>query len=110
MMMGVTRPVILFVFWLIGWFGGFSFFQYQRKPHWEENLSSSPLGCDVVLDWLRKTYWSRQLGNNLCGESEDEDEQEEVEENAELDNDEWEIQAPQHEACQKHKEFHGRHP
>ncbi|XP_057285628.1 ribosomal biogenesis protein LAS1L isoform X1 [Pezoporus wallicus] len=63
-------------------------------------------GCDVVLDWLRKTYWSRQLGNNLCDESEDEDEQEEVEENAELDNDEWEIQAPQHNACQKHKEFH----
>ncbi|XP_033920103.1 ribosomal biogenesis protein LAS1L [Melopsittacus undulatus] len=63
-------------------------------------------GCDVVLDWLRKTYWSRQLGSNLHEESEDEDEQEEVEENAELDNDEWEAQAPQHEACQKHKEFH----
>ncbi|XP_009991100.1 PREDICTED: ribosomal biogenesis protein LAS1L, partial [Tauraco erythrolophus] len=64
-------------------------------------------GCDVVLDWLRKTYWSRQLGNNLCEESEDEDEeQEEVERNAELDNDAWEIQTPQHEACQKHKEFH----
>ncbi|XP_065545815.1 ribosomal biogenesis protein LAS1L isoform X2 [Lathamus discolor] len=62
-------------------------------------------GCDVVLDWLRKTYWSRQLGNSLCEESEDEDEQEEAEENAELD-DEWEIQAPQREACQKHKEFH----
>ncbi|KAM6381774.1 ribosomal biogenesis protein LAS1L [Pluvialis apricaria] len=66
-------------------------------------------GCDVVLDWLRKTYWSRQLGNNLCEESEDEDEDEEqegVEENAELDNDAWEIRTPQHEACQKHKEFH----
>ncbi|NWY60878.1 LAS1L protein, partial [Chionis minor] len=50
-------------------------------------------GCDVVLDWLRKTYWSRQLGNNLCEESEDEDEDEEqegVEENVELDNDAWE--------------------
>ncbi|GAB0194779.1 ribosomal biogenesis protein LAS1L [Grus americana] len=64
-------------------------------------------GCDVVLDWLRKTYWSRQLGNNLCEESEDEEEeQEEVEANAELDNDAWEIRTPQHEACQKHKEFH----
>jgi len=66
-------------------------------------------GHDVVLDWLRKTYWSRQLGNNLCEESEEEDEeeeQEEVEANAELDNDAWEIQTPQHEACQKHKEFH----
>ncbi|XP_061862755.1 ribosomal biogenesis protein LAS1L isoform X2 [Colius striatus] len=66
-------------------------------------------GCDVVLDWLRKTYWSRQLGNTLCEESEDEDEeeeQEEVEVNAELDNDAWEIPTPQHEACQKHKEFH----
>ncbi|KAM9600847.1 ribosomal biogenesis protein LAS1L isoform 4-T5 [Morphnus guianensis] len=66
-------------------------------------------GCDVVLEWLRKTYWSRQLGNNLCEESEDEEEEEEqegVEANAELDNDAWEIRTPQHEACQKHKEFH----
>ncbi|KAM6354171.1 ribosomal biogenesis protein LAS1L [Alca torda] len=64
-------------------------------------------GCDVVLDWLRKTYWSRQLGNNLCEENEDEDEEQEgVEENAELDNDAWDIQTPQHEARQKHKEFH----
>ncbi|NXU90178.1 LAS1L protein, partial [Xiphorhynchus elegans] len=47
-------------------------------------------GCDVVLDWLRKTYWSRQLGNNLCEESEDEDEEEEQEDtNAELGNDAW---------------------
>lgn len=54
-------------------------------------------------------YWNRQLGNNLCEEDEDEEEeQEEVEANAELDNDAWEIQTPQHEACQKHKEFHGR--
>ncbi|KAL2304253.1 hypothetical protein Nmel_012997 [Mimus melanotis] len=65
-------------------------------------------GCDVVLDWLRKMYWNRQLGNNLCEEDEDEEEeQEEMEANAELDNDAWEIQNRQHEACQKHKEFHG---
>ncbi|XP_048815129.1 ribosomal biogenesis protein LAS1L isoform X2 [Lagopus muta] len=66
-------------------------------------------GCDVVLDWLRKTYWSRQLGNNLCEESEEEDEEEEQEEmeaNTELGSDTWEIQTPQHEVCQKHKEFH----
>nr|XP_021404124.1 ribosomal biogenesis protein LAS1L isoform X2 [Lonchura striata domestica] len=64
-------------------------------------------GCDVVLDWLRKMYWSRQLGNNLCEEDEDEEEeQEEMEANADLDGDAWEIQTPQHEACQKHKEFH----
>ncbi|XP_066861140.1 ribosomal biogenesis protein LAS1L [Anser cygnoides] len=68
-------------------------------------------GCDVVLDWLRKTYWSRQLGNNLCEESEEEEEEEEEEQeameaNTELDNDTWEVQTPQHEACQKHKEFH----
>lgn len=66
-------------------------------------------GCDVVLDWLRKTYWSRQLGNNLCEESEEEDEEEEQEEmeaNTELDSDAWEVQTPQHEVCQKHEEFH----
>ncbi|KAM6061590.1 ribosomal biogenesis protein LAS1L [Chlamydotis macqueenii] len=64
-------------------------------------------GCDVVLDWLRKTYWSRQLGNNLCEESEDEEEEQEgVEAHVELDNEAWEIRTPQHEVCQKHKEFH----
>lgn len=67
-----------------------------------------------MLDWLRKTYWSRQLGNNLCEESEEEEEEEEEQEameaNTELDNDTWEVQTPQHEACQKHKEFHGRCP
>ncbi|KAJ7411889.1 LAS1 like, ribosome biogenesis factor [Pitangus sulphuratus] len=62
-------------------------------------------GCDVVLDWLRKTYWSRQLGNNLCEGSEDEVEEEE-EANTELGSEAWEIETPQHEACQKHKEFH----
>ncbi|XP_050166925.1 ribosomal biogenesis protein LAS1L isoform X2 [Myiozetetes cayanensis] len=62
-------------------------------------------GCDVVLDWLRKTYWSRQLGNNLCEGSEDEVEEEE-EANTELGNEAWEIETPQHETCQKHKEFH----
>ncbi|XP_025910444.1 ribosomal biogenesis protein LAS1L isoform X2 [Nothoprocta perdicaria] len=63
-------------------------------------------GCDVVLDWLRKTYWSRQLGNNLCEESEEEDEQEDTEANTEMDSDTWENQSSQHEASQKHKEFH----
>ncbi|KAF2984995.1 hypothetical protein EK904_013502 [Melospiza melodia maxima] len=64
-------------------------------------------GCDVVLEWLRKMYWNRQLGNNLCEEDEnEEEEQEEVEANADLDGDAWEIQTPQREACQKHKEFH----
>ncbi|XP_054244599.1 ribosomal biogenesis protein LAS1L [Indicator indicator] len=65
-------------------------------------------GCDVVLEWLRKTYWSRQLGNNLCEESEDEDEEEQegMEANAELGSDAWEMPNPQHEACEKHKEFH----
>lgn len=89
----------------------FFFFKEKSKPHWEENVSCSPVGCDVVLDWLRKTYWSRQLGNNLCEESEEEDEEEEQEEmeaNTELDSDAWEVQTPQHEVCQKHEEFHGR--
>ncbi|XP_005526306.1 PREDICTED: ribosomal biogenesis protein LAS1L [Pseudopodoces humilis] len=66
-------------------------------------------GCDVVLDWLRKMYWNRQLGNNLCEEDEyedEEEEQEEVEANEVLDNDAWENRTPQHEAHEKHKEFH----
>ncbi|XP_065702445.1 ribosomal biogenesis protein LAS1L [Patagioenas fasciata] len=76
---------------------------HGKLPH----LALCRRGCDVVLEWLRKTYWSRQLGNNLCEESEDEDEEQEgVEANAELDSDAWEVQTPEHEACQKHKEFH----
>lgn len=65
-----------------------------------------------MLDWLRKTYWSRQLGNTLCEESEaeDEEEQEGMEANAELDNDVWEMPNPQHKACEKHQEFHGKCP
>ncbi|XP_008117418.1 ribosomal biogenesis protein LAS1L [Anolis carolinensis] len=31
-------------------------------------------GCDVVLDWLRRTYWSRQLGNSMAGGCEEEEE------------------------------------
>ncbi|XP_060612171.2 ribosomal biogenesis protein LAS1L [Anolis sagrei] len=34
-------------------------------------------GCDVVLEWLRRTYWSRQLGNNMAGGCEEEEEGEE---------------------------------
>ncbi|NWQ80427.1 LAS1L protein, partial [Columbina picui] len=62
---------------------------HGKLPH----LALCRRGCDVVLEWLRKTYWSRQLGNNLCEESQDEDEDEEqegVEANADLDSDAWE--------------------
>ncbi|XP_061455015.1 ribosomal biogenesis protein LAS1L isoform X2 [Rhineura floridana] len=37
-------------------------------------LAACQKGCDVVLDWLRRTYWSRQLGNNLAGDWEEEEE------------------------------------
>ncbi|XP_034290961.1 ribosomal biogenesis protein LAS1L isoform X1 [Pantherophis guttatus] len=32
-------------------------------------------GCDTVLDWLRRSYWSCQLGNNLVEEGEEETEE-----------------------------------
>nr|XP_056714925.1 ribosomal biogenesis protein LAS1L [Euleptes europaea] len=39
-------------------------------------LSACRKGCDAVLEWLRRTYWSRQLGNNLAGECKAEEEEE----------------------------------
>ncbi|CAM4616099.1 ribosomal biogenesis protein LAS1L isoform X1 [Caretta caretta] len=65
-------------------------------------------GCDVVLEWLRRTYWSRQLGNSLAGECEEE-QNEEVEAaatKAEVDSDTEEAQNPQPPGYQKHKELH----
>ncbi|KAM6426971.1 ribosomal biogenesis protein LAS1L isoform 1-T2 [Liasis olivaceus] len=40
-------------------------------------------GCDTVLDWLRRSYWSCQLGNSLVEEGE-----EETEESSETDGEE----------------------
>nr|XP_032621799.1 ribosomal biogenesis protein LAS1L isoform X2 [Chelonoidis abingdonii] len=65
-------------------------------------------GCDVVLEWLRRTYWSRQLGNSLARECEEE-QNEEVETAAtetEVDSDSEEAQNPQPPGYQKHKELH----
>ncbi|KAM7159815.1 ribosomal biogenesis protein LAS1L isoform 2-T2 [Macrochelys suwanniensis] len=65
-------------------------------------------GCDVVLEWLRRTYWSRQLGNSLAGECEEE-QNEEVEAAAtetEVESDTEEAQNPQPAGYQKHKELH----
>ncbi|KAL8181136.1 UNVERIFIED_CONTAM: hypothetical protein K2H54_048353 [Gekko kuhli] len=39
-------------------------------------LSACRKGCDAGLEWLRCTYWSRQLGNNLAGECEEEESEE----------------------------------
>ncbi|XP_044887301.1 ribosomal biogenesis protein LAS1L isoform X2 [Mauremys mutica] len=65
-------------------------------------------GCDVVLEWLRRTYWSRQLGNSLARECEEE-QNEELETAAtetEMDSDSEEAQNPQPPGYQKHKELH----
>lgn len=69
-----------------------------------------PSGCDVVLEWLRRTYWSRQLSNNLAGECEEQDEEVETAAatDTEMDSDTEEAQDPQPQGYQKHKEFHGR--
>lgn len=70
----------------------------------------SPAGCDVVLEWLRRTYWSCQLGNNLSGECEEEQD-EEAEMTAvtetEMDSDTEEAQDLQPQGYLKDKEFHG---
>lgn len=68
-----------------------------------------PSGCDVVLEWLRRTYWSRQLGNSLAGECEEEQngEVEAAATEAEVDSDTEEAQNPQPPGYQKHKELHG---
>nr|XP_025033802.1 ribosomal biogenesis protein LAS1L isoform X2 [Pelodiscus sinensis] len=65
-------------------------------------------GCDVVLEWLRRTYWSRQLGNSLAGECEEEqnEEAEAAATEIEMDSDTEEALNPQLPAYQKHKELH----
>ncbi|KAJ6652110.1 hypothetical protein lerEdw1_013339, partial [Lerista edwardsae] len=44
-----------------------------RREYRPPLSSLLPPGCDVVLDWLRHTYWSRQLGNDLAGGCEEDD-------------------------------------
>ncbi|XP_030431292.1 ribosomal biogenesis protein LAS1L isoform X3 [Gopherus evgoodei] len=65
-------------------------------------------GCDVVLEWLRRTYWSRQLGNSLARECEEEqnEEMETAATETEVDSDSEEAQNPQPPGYQKHKELH----
>lgn len=57
-------------------------------------------GCEFVLEWLRREFWSRQLGNNAMmhwdSESEEDDEKEEEEEEEEEETEEEEL---------KNKEF-----
>ncbi|XP_016280991.2 ribosomal biogenesis protein LAS1L-like [Monodelphis domestica] len=36
-------------------------FTHRKLPR----LNTCRRGCDFVLDWLRRTYWCRQLGNDL---------------------------------------------
>ncbi|XP_059588766.1 ribosomal biogenesis protein LAS1L isoform X3 [Alligator mississippiensis] len=72
-------------------------------------LNACRKGCDVVLEWLRRTYWSCQLGNNLSGECEEEQD-EEAEMTAvtetEMDSDTEEAQDLQPQGYLKDKEFH----
>ncbi|XP_051856612.1 ribosomal biogenesis protein LAS1L [Antechinus flavipes] len=37
-------------------------FTHRKLPR----LSTCRRGCDFVLDWLRRSYWCRQLGSDLC--------------------------------------------
>uniref|UniRef100_A0ABM5EWE9 Ribosomal biogenesis protein LAS1L isoform X2 n=1 Tax=Pogona vitticeps TaxID=103695 RepID=A0ABM5EWE9_9SAUR len=39
-------------------------------------LATCRKGCDVVLEWLRRSYWSRQLSNGLAGAREEEEDDE----------------------------------
>uniref|UniRef100_A0A7M4FWD5 LAS1 like ribosome biosis factor n=1 Tax=Crocodylus porosus TaxID=8502 RepID=A0A7M4FWD5_CROPO len=72
-------------------------------------LNACRKGCDVVLEWLRRTYWSCQLGNNLSGECEEEQD-EEAEMTAatetEMDSDTEEAQDLQPQGYLEDKEFH----
>lgn len=41
-------------------------------------LDACRRGCDVVLDWLRRNYWSRQLGNDFTEDCEEDKDGEEL--------------------------------
>uniref|UniRef100_A0A8D0HD60 LAS1 like ribosome biosis factor n=1 Tax=Sphenodon punctatus TaxID=8508 RepID=A0A8D0HD60_SPHPU len=62
-------------------------------------------GCDVVLEWLRRTYWSRQLGNNLAGECEEEEDEDEAA-TTEMENTLEEPENQQSQGYRQHKELH----
>uniref|UniRef100_A0A8C8RM64 LAS1 like ribosome biogenesis factor n=1 Tax=Pelusios castaneus TaxID=367368 RepID=A0A8C8RM64_9SAUR len=69
-------------------------------------LAACRKGCDVVLEWLRRTYWSRQLGNNLAGACEQEEDETATATETEVDSDTEEAQDSQPQGYQKHKELH----
>ncbi|XP_069066556.1 ribosomal biogenesis protein LAS1L [Pleurodeles waltl] len=49
------------------------------------NLSWCRKGCDFVMEWLRREYWSCQLGNNLLSQWESEDDSETEEDDSDDD-------------------------
>ncbi|XP_053129564.1 ribosomal biogenesis protein LAS1L isoform X2 [Hemicordylus capensis] len=65
-------------------------------------------GCDVVLEWLHHTYWSRQLGNDLVGECADEEREELLSADTEMGTDSSleEAEKSQSPGNQKHQELH----
>ncbi|KAH0630919.1 hypothetical protein JD844_004277 [Phrynosoma platyrhinos] len=69
-------------------------------------LATCRKGCEVVLEWLRRTYWSRQLGSNLAGECEEEDEEETSATESGTDSSREEPEKWQLPGSQKHRELH----
>ncbi|XP_042336283.1 ribosomal biogenesis protein LAS1L isoform X2 [Sceloporus undulatus] len=70
-------------------------------------LATCRKGCDVVLEWLRRTYWSRQLGSNIVGGSEEEEDGEEASATESgTDSSKEEPEKWQSLASQKHQEVH----
>ncbi|XP_054852376.1 ribosomal biogenesis protein LAS1L isoform X2 [Eublepharis macularius] len=70
-------------------------------------LTACRKGCNAVLEWLRRTYWSHQLGNSLAGqyEEEDEDELPAIDIEAETDSSPKESDKLKLPVCQEHQEL-----
>uniref|UniRef100_A0A8C5SBA5 LAS1 like ribosome biosis factor n=1 Tax=Laticauda laticaudata TaxID=8630 RepID=A0A8C5SBA5_LATLA len=63
-------------------------------------------GCDTVLDWLRHSYWSCQLGNNLVEGGEETEELSEADGEDEMDSSQDDLEKTPDE--QKHQELCGK--
>ncbi|KAJ7310575.1 hypothetical protein JRQ81_007532 [Phrynocephalus forsythii] len=68
-------------------------------------LDTCRKGCSVVLDWLRRTYWSRQLSDGLAGECGEEEAEELSRSESGTDSGQEELERSPSPSCRKLQEL-----
>ncbi|XP_044283383.1 ribosomal biogenesis protein LAS1L isoform X2 [Varanus komodoensis] len=76
---------------------------HGKLPH----LVACQKGCNVVLEWLKRSYWSRQFCSDQV-EGDDEDDEESSATDTDMDPSQEELEKLQSPGCQKHREFHDK--